>query len=307
MYLFQNDKSSLNEIKENPFKLERDLQQLTEKNLEKIFGLEFVCTEFTVWEFRIDTFAYDPENKSFVIIEYKRDRSFSVVDQWYSYLALLLNNKAEFVLKYNEEFKNPIQKADINRESSRVIFVANNFTPHQKNAINFKDLPIEIWEAKQFDKDIVLFNQIKASKTRESVKTISKWDKEISKVTSQIKTYTIEDHIKEGWNETRELYENIKDRLLELDSRIEEDPKKQYIWYKIGNKIPFLLKTYKSKIGLELLRVEPKDIKDPERKVYYKENSMKFYNKHVSIFDINNEDDIDYAIMLAKQVLKKFF
>jgi hypothetical protein len=34
---------------------------------------------------------------------------------------------------------------------------------------------------------------------------------------------------------------------------------------------------------------------------------MEFYNKHVSVFSINNEEDIDYWIMLAKQVLQKFF
>jgi predicted transport protein len=307
MFLFKKDASTLNEIKEKPFKLEKELQEITEKNLEKIFWLEFVCTEFSVGEFRIDTFAYDPENKSFIIIEYKRDKSFSVVDQWYSYLALLLNNKAEFVLKYNEVFKKPIQKSDISWESSRVIFVANSFTPHQKNAINFKDLPIELRESRQFEKEIILFNQIKASKTSESVKTISKWDKNISKITEEIRTYTIDDHIKKWWDDSRELYEKISEKILSLDSRIEEKIVRPYVWYKIWNKVFVSIHIYKSKIDLELLRFEPKDFKDPENKVSYQKNSMEFYNKHVSVYSINNEDDIDYGIMLAKQVLKKFF
>ena len=43
-------------------------------------------------------FSVDNENKSFVIIEYKIDQSFSVIDQGYAYLGILLNNKAEFTL-----------------------------------------------------------------------------------------------------------------------------------------------------------------------------------------------------------------
>jgi hypothetical protein len=44
-------------------------------------------------ELRIDTFAFDNESKAFVIIEYKKDRNFSVVDQGLAYLNLMLNNK----------------------------------------------------------------------------------------------------------------------------------------------------------------------------------------------------------------------
>jgi hypothetical protein len=37
MFLFKKDVSTLSEIKEKPFKLEKELQEITEKNLEKIF------------------------------------------------------------------------------------------------------------------------------------------------------------------------------------------------------------------------------------------------------------------------------
>lgn len=306
MLVFTQNKSTLSEIKEKPFKLERDLQQITESNMEKIFWLEFVCTEFSVWEFRIDSLAYDRENQSFVIIEYKRWSSFSVVDQGYSYLALLLNNQAEFVLKYNEATKETFQKKDINRESSRVVFVANGFTAHQKNAINFKDLPIELREAKQFENNILIFDEIKAKKTNASVKTISK-DENVSKVNKQVKKYSVDDHFKNDWLESKELYEELSEKILELDSRIEETPTKQYIWYKIGNSNCVEITTYKSKIDLLLNRIKPEDISDPENKVRYIKNSFKYRNKHQSKIEIHSVEDIDYTLMITKQVLKKFF
>jgi hypothetical protein len=55
------------------------------------------------------------------------------------------------------------------------------------------------------------------------------------------------------------------------------------------------------------LRVQPKDFSDPEKKVTYMDMSVKYYNKHISVFDIKSSEDIDYAIFLVKQLLKMFF
>lgn len=70
----------LNLIRETPFKLEKELQTVTENNLEKIFGLQLVKSEFALNQFRIDTLAYDKEANAFVIIEYKRSKNFSVIE-----------------------------------------------------------------------------------------------------------------------------------------------------------------------------------------------------------------------------------
>jgi len=62
----------LEPIERDSFKLERDIQSVVEKNLETLFSLQFVSSEFTVGEFRIDSLAYDEERNAFVLIEYKR-------------------------------------------------------------------------------------------------------------------------------------------------------------------------------------------------------------------------------------------
>lgn len=306
MQLFKNTTWKLTEISEKSFDLEKNLQKLTEENLELIFGLKFIATEFSLHDFRLDTLAYDEENKSFVIIEYKRGSSFSVIDQWYSYLSLMLNNQADFVLEFNQNMKKNLTKKDINREWSRIVFVANSFTAYQRNAINFKDLPIEIWEAKKFGTDIVVYDQLKAKNAQASVKTITQ-NTEIDKVVRELKTYTTDDHFKEDWTDLKELYEELSEKLLAIDSRIEENPQKSYIWYKIWKRNAFSLRIHKSRVDIVFWKVEPKDFNDPEKKVYYQKNSFQHYNQHLSIFEINNSEDIDYAVFLTKQVLKKFF
>jgi RecB family endonuclease NucS len=124
MTIFKIQNNNLLQIKEIPIRLEKDLQNITEKNLEMIFALDFVSTEFALHQFRIDTLAFDEETKSFVIIEYKRDKSFSVIDQGYAYLALMLNNKADFILEYNEKKKKNLKREDIDWTQSRVLFLA---------------------------------------------------------------------------------------------------------------------------------------------------------------------------------------
>ena len=93
----------LESVKVKQFKYEKDIQSIVEKNLNQLFGLEFISSEFTIKKFRIDTLSFDKSNKSFVIIEYKRGKSYSVIDQGYSYLSMMVNHKSDFILECNEK------------------------------------------------------------------------------------------------------------------------------------------------------------------------------------------------------------
>jgi predicted transport protein len=305
MPIYKQSGNKLQAIKEKRIGLEKMVLNLVEANLEDVFGLDFVCSEYPLNSLRIDTLAFDEELKAFVVIEYKKDKSFSVIDQGYAYLALLLNNKADFVLEYNEKCKKNLRKDDIDWSQSRVIFVASSFTKYQQEAMGFQDLPIELWEVKQYDNDLVLFNELRASEKSESIKTIAK-GKNVEAVSKEIKQYSIEDHVKSEWSETKNLFEEFSQQMVQLDQRFEIRPVKTYIGFRIGNKNMINVRPRKTKLALELLRTQPQDVKDPEKRVKYFENSFKYYNQHVSLFDIENMDDIDYAMMLIKQVYKRF-
>lgn len=305
MPIYKQTGSKLIPIKEKKVGLEKSLQNLVEANLSDIFGLSFVATEFPLNNLRIDTLAFDEEAKAFVVIEYKRDKNFTVIDQGYAYLALLLNNKADFVLEYNEKTKKNLRKDDIDWSQSRVMFVAQSFTKYQQEAIGFQDLPIELWEVKKYDEDLVSFNQVRASEKSESIKTVTK-NKDIEQVSREIKQYSVRDHIKPGWSKAEELFDEFSQRVLELDHRFEIHPVKYYIGFNVENKNVVAVKVRVTKLLLELLRVQPKNLKDPEKKTRYRKNSFEYYNKHITQFDIENEDDIDYAMLLVKQVYKRF-
>lgn len=304
MPLFSVLGSKLQRIAEQKIDLEKFIQKITEDNLEQIFGLKFVSTEFALNGLRIDTLAFDEEARSFVIIEYKRDRSFSVVDQGFAYLALMLNNKADFILEYNESTKTALKRDDIDWSQSRVIFIANSFTTYQQEAISFKDLQFELWEAKKYDNNTLLYNQLKADKSSESIKTVTK-NSVVASVSKEIKTYTVDDHFKPGWDNSKEVFQILRENILVIDPRIVEQPKKHYIGYKIDNNLFVTLRVYKLGVEVQFKRTQPQDLTDPEQKMYYMKDSMKYYNQHLSGYTAHNLDEIDYATMLIRQAYKK--
>lgn len=240
MPIFKINKDHLEPVRDTKIDLEKDIQSLTEKNLERIFGLAFVsgslnrefCVTVNEQDFYIDTLAYNESTRSFVIIEYKKSQSFSVIDQGYAYLSAMLSNQAEFVLELNERLHINFGKKDIDWEQSRIIFISPEFTSYQRNAINFKDLPMYLYEVKVYENSLIEYNPIKPYRTSASIKSITK-DKTVQSVSSQIKVYTPDDLIKTEWKETKALYEQIREQILIMDGKIAEVTNKQYIAYKL--------------------------------------------------------------------------
>lgn len=302
MALFNiNNQNKLELIKELPFKLEKDIQNLTEQNMKSIFGLEFVRSEFSLNNFRIDTLAYDREASSFVIIEYKRDKNFSVIDQGYAYLSLMLNNKADFILEFNENSKEALKRNNIDWSQSRVIFISPNFTTYQKEAINFKDLPIELWEVKRYNNKTISYNKIQTSGSQESIKTISRQDEAIEKVTKEIRVFTEQEHLEKASEEIKELYEKLKNAILNLDS-LEVKPKKLYIAFVASsNVVDVHIQRNQIKMWLNLQKGELDDPKGICRDV---SQTGHWGNGDYEIA-IQTDEDLEYILSLIKQAIKK--
>jgi len=302
MTLFKiENNQQLENIKEQPFKLEKEIQSLTEKNLKSIFGLEFVKTEFSLNSFRIDTLAFDKDAGTFVIIEYKRDKNFSVIDQGYAYLSLMLNNKADFILEYNENSKDTLKRDDVDWSQSRIIFISPSFTTYQKEAINFKDLPIELWEIKRYNNQTVNYTQIKTSGAQESVKTISRQDEAIEKVTKEIKVYTEDEHLEKATVGTKELYDAVKSAILNLDE-LEVKPKKKYIAFVSGsNVVDIHIQKNALKMWLNLQQGELDDPKEITRNV----SSVGHWGNGDYEIIMHTDEELEYILSLIKQSLKK--
>ncbi|MBS5529790.1 hypothetical protein KH017_03295 [bacterium] len=302
MSIFQLKQNSLSQIKEMPFKLEREIQNLVEKNLGMLLGLEFVKSEFTisgtVQQLRIDTLAFDLKNKAFVIIEYKQDKSFSVVDQGYAYLSVMLNNKADFILEYNESCGKVLKKADVDWSQSRVIFISQAFTPYQKEAINFKDLPIALWEIKQFSNQTISFEEIRKLNATESIKTVSAGNSAVDSVSKVVVVYTENDRLKDIPEDILELYGQLRERILELGN-VEIKATKLYVAFTVNgsNFTDIAIQKKALKLWINL----PKGgLEDPYKLARDVANIGHHGNGDYQL-SISNADKLDYIITLIKQ------
>jgi len=302
MPIFSITKDKLKKVRELDFKKEKKIQNLTEKNLKHIFGLEFVKSELTLGSLRIDTLAFDNETGSFVIIEYKKGKNYSVVDQGYAYLALLLNNKADFILEYNESKNKNLKRRDVDWSQSRVIFISPKFTKYQRLAINFRDLPLELWEVSKYENNTVLFNQLKSPETSESITTVSPKSELVQKVSREIKVYTEEKHLQGKPGNIIEIYEELKSRILNLGENIEIRPRKKYIGFIANTNFTDVnIKISKLKLWINLTKGE---LDDPKKMARDVSNIGHWGNGDYEV-RLKIGTDLDYLMTLIKQAYKK--
>jgi predicted transport protein len=301
MPLFKKKENKILQIKEKSNPLEKDIQKTTEENLNEIFGVDFISSEFQLNGLRIDTLCFNKESNSFVIIEYKKDRSFSVIDQGFAYLSLMLNHKADFLLEYNEKNKGKsLNRESVNWEQSRVIFISPSFTVHQKAAINFKNLPLELWEIHYYDEDLIEYEQIEPLENSENIETVTGGDKLIKEVTKSIKVYDLDLHLKRGSDDTRKLFYALKEEIMDL-GEIKENPKQEYVGYRISDgHINFVaVHFYKEKLELTIL-IPDKNLEDPKKWTRKVPDSFG-WAKNLKFLTITSEKDIRYAMNLIEQ------
>lgn len=301
MTLYAINSNKLVEIHEAPFKLEREIQEIFEANLAEVMGLKLVRSEFTIKNKRIDTLAYDEQAKAFIIIEYKRDKNVSVVDQGFTYLGLMLENKADFVLEHQGQLNSMLKTADVDWSQTRVAFVSPSFTDNQVQATNFKDIAIELWEVKRYTNGTVAITPIKKSKSATSIKPLTQQNTELKAIADEIKVYTEEDHRNGTSEEIYELYEQFRDAIQNLAGDIEIKPQKHYVAFKKDGNVACLeMQKKKMKIYIGAKAGTLDDPKGIAKDV----SNIGHYGTGDYEVQVDSDKDLEYIMSLIKQVLQ---
>jgi len=302
MPIFKIKESKLSPVKEKRIDLERNIQSLTENNLQVIFGWEFIASELQVGSFFIDTLAFDPENKAFVIIEYKKDRSFSVVDQGVAYLSQMLDNQDTFILEYNERLNKNLRRKDVDWSQSKVVFIADSFTRYQQNAIGFKDLPIELWEVKIFEEDLISYSQLKPLTTKGSIKTLTK-DRTIQKISEQL-IYPLSHHLDHIKNQRiKDLFEKIKEEVQNL-GKVEETSRKYFIGY-WKDTVKFLVVRFHQDHLTLWIRIQGYKLDDPKHITKLLNRKSEYWKKIYKEIRLKSIEQIPDVMYLVKQAYEK--
>lgn len=320
MNLFMNNNGVLETIDHHDFSLEKEIQKIVENNVEALFELKLVSSEFAVGDFRIDSLCFDEENNSFVIIEYKRGASYSVIDQGYSYLSVMLNNKSDFILEYNENHDRKLRREEVNWPSSRVIFIAPGFNAYQKNSVNFRDVPFELWEIKRYVGGIIVFDKYH-SNSKASIASIgapnsddlnrSEMRSLVSRVSAEVVVFNEDDHVSK-------LSSHLVPVWLALREKLEQFPdvtfyaNQTYIACRKDNTVVCYIRPLRDLINITILRgnLSPGgdksrgyfDIDDPKKFSFEKAKTLKDGGStQYYIIKLDSIKDVEYSIFLLKQ------
>ena len=297
LYDINGDKLTPSKI---DFDRESKLQRLTENNLEELFDLQFVQTEFEYKKLRIDTLAFNTKTHSFVIIEYKNKLEYSVIDQGFSYLSLLLNNKYYFIKKYNEITGLNLDIEDFDFSKTKIMIIAPSFTKYQLKSTEFSDLPFELWKVRLYENGCISYDKIKNDSSTSIREVVL--DKKNIQINLESLNYTEDDLLRDKSLEINELYYSLKERLLSEFDDLDMEIFKTLSSYKVNDNLICVVRFLSKSLSIWFFT---KNLDDSENRTKdLSESSTGGSGVHYQI-DLSSEDDFDYLMELFKQVYEE--
>lgn len=290
MAIFLTTNSSAKQLKKQNFRNEKELQAFVEQNMESFFGIRFLASEFTTSKQhggRIDSLGLD-ENNSPVIIEYKWGEKDNIINQGLFYLDWLVDHKGDFQLLVQKKLGKDIE---VDFGSPRVLLIAQTFSKYDQYAINRMAENIELWGYSRYEDNVFELKLIASSQAKKAISTA----KQITKVNYE--EYSIEDHLKNKSEQIKELFSALREKIfaLESDQKIEENPRKLYIAYKVGRSF-VEMKLQKSDIKIWV----GEGIDDPKGMIRDVSN-IGHHGIGNSEITLKSFDELDYVVGLIEQ------
>jgi predicted transport protein len=285
MPIFQVNNDKMKQLKTSNFKNERELQVLVEKNLEEIFGIKFIASEFSTGKKhggRIDTLGLD-ENNAPVIIEYKWGEKDNVINQGLFYLDWLDDHKGDFQVIVEKKLG---RKIEIDWSQPRLILVTQSFNKYDKDAINRISENIELWTYSLYENGIFEVN----------IEGSSQADNERGERRTKIQyaTYDLNYHLNKTSKELQQKINKIRKKILELPNIQEKTEQKSGVTYKTTKSF---CRFEFGKNSIDLLLKEPK-YNDPKNLVNDITSYAWGYKGRVKI---DKGSDVEYLFSLIKQ------
>jgi predicted transport protein len=309
MPIFEIANKRLIPIEQTNFALERELQSLIESNLGPVFNCRFIASEFSTGAQhagRIDTLALSEDNNP-VIIEYKKVESSELITQSLFYLSWIHDHRGDFNIAVQKSLGSNVE---VDWSAVRVICLAPNYRKYDLHAVQVMGANIELWRYRLFKNSILYLEDVfqkAVSATPElpvsgknPVMVAAGKKAAISKATG---IYSFEQHIEGKPEKIRAIVFDLTEFIMNLDSAMEEVPKKFYVAYKISQNI-VCMEVKKQKVIL-YLKLNPKELKslpDIARDV----SNIGHYGTGDLELTVNSVEDIeiakDYIVNAYKKV-----
>ena len=271
---------------------EKALQELVQDNLQEMLDMYFLETEYTTtFGGRIDTLAVDKDGAP-VIIEYKLSKNENVINQALSYLKWLKAQKIDFfeMLVLKKLGKEVADKIKIDWKNPRVICIAESYSKFDIDTVEVIPLRIELLLYRHYQNDIFSLEPVTVSENKTTAST--PMEATISDETS------VDALLSKASAEATALFQDIRQRVNELDESIIEKATKLYVCYRITKNFAEI---YIQKNQLRII-LRPVEYDDPKGLV---QQIPAGYNWTLdrSVY-LKPGDDLDYVFGLIEQSYK---
>ena len=212
-----------------PFANEKELQAFFECNLDVLLGIRFVASEFSTGGKhggRIDTLGLDTEGNP-AIVEYKWEKSASVITQGLFYREWLLDHRGDFEIAVQKTLG---AAAKVNWDSPRVVIVASTYTKYDSSAVNQLPGAIELLRYQRYEDGIVVVEDLKEPLTTKV--TAPTPAKSIATGPGGSEPFGLDHHLAKTTSKAREAFLELRPVILGLYGVEEKAQQKSQITYR---------------------------------------------------------------------------
>lgn len=292
MPIFSNQNGKLTMLNAIVFDKERALQQLVEQNLLETLDMHFIASEYHTGNGRIDTLAIDRDGAP-TIIEFKRNKNDSIINQSLSYLKWIKAQRPEFFerLMFNRLGSELAESIRLDWNHPRIVCVAESYSRYDMDTVEVVPLRIDLFKYRIYEGGLFSLDMV-------SVNEQHKNRVEASQEMSADAAQTIIQGMKEqsgSSNTARQMFDELREKILALDENIIEKPGRRTIAYRLTkNFCEVLIK--KDSLVIDLRPIDYQDPRELVSKIY--EGYVVTMNRRVMLSDPR---DLDYVFCIIQQ------
>lgn len=242
--------TKVEELTSKSVTVEKELQNIIEKNMFDFFGVTFLDSEYKIDNGRMDSIGID-ENNCPVIFEYKRHSSENVINQGLFYLNWLLEHKANFKLLVLEKLGSKLANV-IDWSMPRVICIASDFNKYDEEAIKQINRNVSLIRYKKYGNELVLFELLNAN-------TVAPLETEKETISKKQVDKTFIEQYSNAPIKFKSIFDELKEFTLSLGDDVTENILKLYTAFKKIKNFA-TMEIYQSNIRLNL-KLDPEQFK----------------------------------------------
>jgi predicted transport protein len=163
--LFQLDNGTAIELTGTAMTLEKSLQILIEGNMETLFGVRCLASEYSTGKKhggRMDSLGID-ENGNPVIFEYKRAMNDNVITQGLFYLDWLMDHRGDFELLVIKRLGPTVT---VDWSNPRLVCVAGDFNRYDEHAIGQMNRSIELVRYRSYEDRLLALDLVASTSAK---------------------------------------------------------------------------------------------------------------------------------------------